>query len=35
MDKEDELYTSFHEAHPRLDITTEITHQGFEKLEKK
>lgn len=35
MDKEDDLFASFRASHPRLDITTPIVHQGFEKIKKK
>lgn len=35
MDEEDDLYGSFRASHPRLDQTTPITHQGFDKLDKK
>jgi len=34
MDEEDVLAETFQNAHPRLDETTPLTHQGFEKLEK-
>ncbi|MFT5047269.1 MAG: putative aminopeptidase FrvX [Porticoccaceae bacterium] len=34
MDKEDDLYASFRASHPRLDNTTPITHQGFDKIKK-
>ncbi len=32
MDKEKDLHQAFKETHPRLDQTTAVTHQGFEKL---
>jgi endoglucanase len=32
MDKESDLRKNFRETHPRLDITSEITHQGFDKI---
>jgi endoglucanase len=35
MDKEKNLDEAFRNTHPRLDQTDELTHQGFEKLEKK
>lgn len=35
MDKEDEIDEAFRDSHPRLDQTTSLTHQGFEKLDKK
>lgn len=35
MDKEEDLFASFRASHPRLDKTTPIVHQGFEKLKKK
>lgn len=35
MDKEEDLYAAFRASHPRLDNTTLITHQGFEKIDKK
>ena len=34
MDAEDVSDDTFQSSHPRLDETTELTHQGFEKLEK-
>ena len=34
MDEEDVQADAFRSSHPRLDETTAITHQGFEKLEK-
>jgi len=33
MDKETNLREDFRSAHPRLDNTTPITHQGFDKIE--
>jgi len=33
MGNEDDLHAAFKAEHPRLDETTAITHQGFEKLE--
>ncbi len=35
MDVEEDLEENFRTAHPRLDLTTALTHQGYEKLEKK
>jgi len=35
MDREDDLRRSFQATHPRLDQTTPLSHQGFEKLDKK
>jgi len=32
MDKESDLRKNFRETHPRLDNTTDITHQGFDKI---
>ena len=32
MDAEDDLRAAFKKSHPRLDNTTSITHQGFDKL---
>ena len=34
MDEEDVQADTFRNSHPRLDETSAITHQGFEKLEK-
>jgi endoglucanase len=35
MDEEQDLDTAFRTAHPRLDKTKPLTHQGFAKLDKK
>jgi len=35
MDKEEDLYEAFRSSHPRLDMTSPITHQGYEKIDKK
>lgn len=32
MDTETDLQTFFKKSHPRLDNTTSITHQGFDRL---
>ena len=35
MDEEEDLYGAFRSSHPRLDQTTPLVHQGYEKLAKK
>lgn len=35
MDKEEDLYAAFRSSHPRLDQTSPLEHQGYEKLPKK
>lgn len=35
MDKEEDLHHAFRTSHPRLDQTETLTHQGFDKLDKK